>query len=635
MEKKEATSTVATHFWMGVDTLARAVQDGHDYVKQSEGVADQLVREFHGPYYRGAGGADDSAGENHAYQLIASKIGEVVYANPKVQVGSRRSDLVNPVALPLQHYGNRWCADHGISELVEELYTDMEINFGVATVTLEENKGMVVPQGVEFYNTKTGQMEEWKDDKDVPMWGVPRRISWKDYAIDRTGASQKDAAFQAHRIMRDKDAILEEAEDDPELGWNVEVIREAEVRTGDSTKRGYRPMETCEIPLWEVWVPHAKLDPEEEAKLERENYSGVIYCYVDDSDQSRWAREPRPYYGPKTGPYVLFGLTKVPDEARPLSSLMATKKFSERLNAVTDANMDSAIRYKRVIAVDDSDPEIADKIQESEHDDVILIAGLDKNKVIPNVELGGLTAAAITHEERMRDLYDRHIGVSDAERGNTRTGQTATADAIAANASEMRDTMRRQKMERGVAKLLEIALWHAFEDDQVVAPLGKVADEEILMALGVEPGTVTGPVWFRGGGFDGSFEDNEITIEPFSMDRTGGGLTASRQLQFMDRIVGALPVMVQNPFVQWKKFWERQSDMLNVPGGADLFNWDTLSQMQALALQGAMQPPQQGMRPKSPEVVGTAPAPSQGSSAAPRAPMPGNMTGANAGGMVP
>ncbi len=577
-------------FWQSTDQLFEEVSGGSKQVQRSAESAREITREFHGPHWEGrstasAGETVNGGPENHTWAYITAKLPELVYNNPRVVVRTRRADLRDVAAEPLRHALNRWSIDHQTSKLLERLAQDMLISFGVAMVTLEENPGVELPaDGI-------------PDAPDVPMWPVPKRVPPTDYTVDAKARTIDEARFQGHRFIRSKLSILNEAAEDPESGWDREAVKNLKVQPDYDRRRpaaqsGYEAPHREDVILWEVWIPEAQMRDfglEEPEEGEGDDYNGVICTLADHQDQSGWPREPRPYYGPPTGPYVVFGAYNVPDSVLPVSPLLAHREQAIALNRLAAANMRSAMRYKRLIVANDTDPDITEKVQDSEHDGVMVMQGVDRAGIIP-VELGGITAQMVAHQQQARDYLDRVSGMSDPQRGNTQTGETATAVAVAENASDARDDFVKHKFHQGASELFRLAAFLMWDNETVIFPLGPEADEAILSDEDREAGSIA---WFQGSSMGGSFQDNQFEIEPFSMERSSGGVQMRRQMESDQMLINTLPVMIQNPQVNWKDWWARRSDLMNVPGGGELIDWDVLAQLQEVFLQGQVQAMQQ------------------------------------------
>ena len=579
-----------TRFWESSDQLWEEVKAGSKMVEKSSAAAQKIVQEFHGPYWVGQEQPQDASPENHTWSFITTKVSEMVMNNPRFTVKTRRADLRKKAAEPMRHYLNRWSADHRLARTVERLLTDMLISFGVAKCALEENPGATFPA------------DAIEDEPDAIMWPVPERISPTDYTVDAKARSREEARFQGHRFIRSKLSILQEAADDEDSGWNREAVKNLKTNEGEHRTRGNGtpPREGVhreDVTLWEVWVPEAKMadfdEPEPTDDDGGDDYNGVIVTLADAQDQSGWPRKPRPYYGPPSGPYVLFGAYYVPDEVLPVSPLLAHRVQATALQRLATANMKSAMNYKRFVMVDDTDPNIAEKVQFTEQDGIVIVSGIRRESFIA-AEVGGLTPAMVAHQAEARQYLDRVSNMSDASRGNTQSGETATAVAVAESMSAALDDFLKHKLHEAVAELGELAAYLAWTNEEVIAALGEEADADLVpedVRAAAEAEGSAAIYIYQNSDMEGSFQDNQFEIEPFSMERSSSGVLMRRRLEANAQLMGMLQMAHQHPEWDWKAWITGMLEQFNIPGAGELLDEQILAQVQSLILQSQVAPP--------------------------------------------
>ena len=535
----------------------------------------EQVNKFTGPYYKEKGGLYEGyAAENHYYEFISLVVPRLVFDNPRVRVETRRPGTQGTVAQAMRHGINRWIRDADFRKVLTDLATDMCFNFGVALVTEEVNKGLK-PAG----DTQTPS---------TPMWPVCTRIPQHRFFVDPVAQTLDEARFIGHKWVRDKEDLLQMAEEKKDEGWNPEAIEAMTVSTDhEELGRANKDMpDRDEVVCYEVYVPEVELDD----SLGKENgFNGTIYTIavsVDDEDEkAAFVRDPRPYYGPRWGPYTVFGIYKVPNQLYPLAPLVAIEGQVEELNRHAEAASVSAEMYKKLILVDNTDPKFVQRVKDSEDNYVIPVSGLERQRVV-QAEIGGMTQQQLSYLQVARDRLDRNSGITDAQRGNIEGRGTATEVTVAAEASTIRMAFMKRAFSDAVQHVLKTVAWFMYHDDRVVMPLGAEAGQE----MGVEE------PWLVGGDHDpegnSSFDDLELEIDPYSMERTTEGSHQRRTMEMYNLLLQSAPMIPQMPFLNWKEIFSRLGDALNQPDLAALVDVDmamSMAQMEGVEPQAERQ----------------------------------------------
>jgi hypothetical protein len=130
--------------------------------------------------------------------------------------------------------------------------------------------------------------------------------------------------------------------------------------------------------------------------------------------------------------------------------------------------------------------------------------------------------------------------------------------------------------------------WYFWHDDRVILPLGKEGVEAMLEANPVFEGGVRMPGW----------EDLEVSVDSYSMERVSESLVQKRALELLQITTNVAQGMVAMPFVKWREILSVVGDALNVPHLPDLIDQNAINQMQqaAAAPQQGPVPGQQGQR---------------------------------------
>lgn len=529
------------------------------------------ISRYHGTSYKGESipGVNEDDPENHAFEWISSTVPRMAYSNPKWAFTSKRPGMAGVVVDALRRGMNRWTRDVNLKRDCEVLAVDYSFCWFAALVTLEPRPGMHQPE-------------------DPVMWPQVYRLGPKEFFMDPRAKRQEDARYQGHKYIRDKEDLLDEARENPGMGWNLEVLEE--LQAGEEVEEFHQGTEDVshhekaapdrqEVVLREVWVPEHELD---DAPGSAAGFHGTIFtlvsgCGSEGDSKPRFARAPRPFYGHRSGPYALTGSYTVPDDPWPMSALVAVDSQVKDMNNHARAAKNSANSYKKLVFVDNAmDRDLADKVKNTPDSFVVPVVGLDRNAVV-EVEVGGISQTQLEYLFMSRDRLERNSGMSEAAKGNT-SGATATEVAAADRASETRMGFVSGKYEDGIIQIGRKVAYYLYADDEIVFPMSGEDARELGLN---EP-------WFRGGGMEGSgygYDDLEIDMEPYSMARISEAVLQQRTMQVTEIATGIAPLVPQMPWVNWKLVLKRLGESTHTPDMEDIINVD-------LAMEMAQAPPQ-------------------------------------------
>jgi len=546
---------------------AEALRDSH-----LESYTD-LVSQFVGSAYRDMSDESGDVPENHVYEYLSLTIPRLVHDNPRIRVSTRRPVSQRMTALAMEHGLNRWCKDTNVRLPLMLAGYDMLMGYGVM-MTAEEPQPGYDPE-----------------DPDVPHWPRCYRISPKRFFTDPMALSFDQARFMGHVWIRDKEDLLEEAKDDST--WNREFIESV----GDDVDLdNYRDIKGVksnapsrkEILGYEIWVPEVQHDDD---LGPMEGFNGTIYTIsmaqgTGDEIRVEYLREPRPYYGPPSGPYTMFGAYCVPDNSYPLSPLVAVAGQSDDLNEHVIAARRAAAQYKRMVFVDAKNKKLANDVASSPDNFVVPVENLDRESIVP-IELGGITAQMINYIQMARERLDRNSGVQDAQRGVVTGDATATEVQIAEASGSMRFAYIRRQFVDAVNSAIRKAAWYMFHDDRVAFPIGIEAAE----AMGQpEPWWVGGIQTMVTGE---RFEDLEMEVEAYSMERTNEALMQKRAMETLQIVTQSAPMMMQMPFLDWDSLLKIVGDAMNMPELGELIDKQAMQQFLQAQQQAAQAQQQQ------------------------------------------
>ena len=520
-----------------------------------------VISEYVGPAGPN-GDRGETAPDNHVYEYLSLTIPRIVHDNPRVEARTKRPMSQAQSASALEHGINRWIRDTDLRGTLIRVAYDMLISFG-ATITTQEPARTYDPQA----NLRS-------------YWPQCYRIPPKRLIVDPLAMSFDQARYVGHMWVRDKEDLMEDARNSE--GWNVDVIEKlaSDVGTDDyyDYHEGRDVPSRNEVVCYDIWVPEVELD---NSPGVANGFHGTIYTITigqtgGESDPGKvdFIREPRPYYGPKTGPYTFYGAYYVPDSAYPLSPIMASIGQADELNAHVRSAARSAAQYKRLILVDSKSKKLMQDVKSQPDNFVVPVEGLDRDRVIP-IELGGITNQQVNYIQMARERLDRNSGIHDVMRGNISGSATATEVSTADASSSIRVDYIKRQFVRAAEQMISRAGWYLWNDDRVFFPLGADTAQQIGM----------GEPYFQGGGQPpASYDDIEIEVDVYSMERTNEVLQQRRALEALQVVSNVAGAMPQAPYVNWEALLKQVGDSMNMPGMASLIDRNALMQMQQQAM---------------------------------------------------
>ncbi len=144
-------------------------------------------------------------------------------------------------------------------------------------------------------------------------------------------------------------------------------------------------------------------------------------------------------------------------------------------------------------------------------------------------------------------------------------------------------------MLEAVDDLARSVLWYMWHDDRVAFPLGREGAEALLEADPKFTGGVRMPGW----------EDLEVAVDAYSMERVSEALVQKRAMELLQITTSVAQGMMAMPFIKWREILSVVGDALNMPHLADMIDQNAMAQaMQPQqAPQGASMPRAQGGPP--------------------------------------
>lgn len=556
------------HYWDNPENIRTEIEAAEKERDKRISKLSEMIRMFEGPG-RMEATEDRFLPYNFYYEWISLVRPQIAFQNPRVRIRSKKPEVNSLQALALQFYVNRWIRDNHYIRTIERATTHMAFAHGVTMTTLDDYT---------------------RGDYDDPI-SRPRKviIDPSQFGMDAIARSWEESRIFFHKCVEDKATLLERAES--EDGWDLKAIQN--MPTESQVKGIGRPeidLDRGEVCYWEAWVPgQAPSDSKE---------NGQLLCIglqmTSDGPTAKFLREPRPYYGPRWGPYNIWDAYFVPRSPWPMGPFQAMDGLIKALNAQARVNLRRARSRKDLMLFDESDTKDAEKVLNAPDMSGVGIAQFEKSK-FEQVELGGVNEDELAYEQWLDGLLKRGSGLSDAELGNATTGSSATADAIAARGSAARLSFLEQKVYDAVQRDLRTVAYFGWREESIIQPLGKEFAEE-LIKMGVPPELAHGvPLEWRGGE-KGSFDDLELEIEPYSMRRVDEGGEQAKSLQFFQLLTQIAPIIPQTPWMDWKKMLNHLGDRFYSPELGESVDVELANQVGAMMLQmqQAQAQPQKG-----------------------------------------
>jgi hypothetical protein len=571
---------------------------GEDYHKER--------KRYAGMGYRSDWSGDDPDLENHAFEWFSLFAPMLLSGNPRVKTSTTRvgshQDLVKALGFAL----NRSIEETDMKQLNELLFYNWGIRWAAAITTPEPQPG--------FHGSE-----------DPPYRPVTQSIPLPHYLSDPVSFSPDKDRWRSHMCIRDKNDLIDEALQDSNLGWNLDLIQSLAEGSGIHEARRHKEefgIERGEVAYYEVWVPDHQLDKakdkdgKEFTPKPEDGYHGTIFtiAYGGVFEPGRpseapkgYLRDPRPWWGPPEGPYTFGGAYIVQDECMPLAPIAAVRAQTDELNNHRNSLSRSMGSYKRGFAVSGMvDDALADKIKDFEDLHVFTLENADDiRQHLVSVEMGGLTEQQLAHFQFLRDSLDRNSGIADAQRGAQGKDITATATAVANQASLKRAGYLASKFIGFLEAILKKEGWFLVHDDRMKQSMGPRAKGLYMDEETGEP--IEEAVWEGGLEKGETFEDWEIKIEFFSVAHTSEESEALRDQELDFIATSIVPLILQNPHMNWEAYMARRGERMDMPELAGWVDYDLARQIGALMLMANIQGGQQQgpqTQPRLPQDVG-------------------------------
>lgn len=561
-----------------VSALQEEIQVNRGIIETYLGEYEQDMAKLAGPHHRS--GIDMARGdpENFGYEWTSHFLPLVASGEPQIKVRTNRVGMPQLRAKAYQLAANHWARETRMHGEVEKLAMDFATRWCVALIEMVPRPGV------------------W-DAEDPPKWPVLKRWSPRRFIYDTFALDIESRQFQGHLVIRSRASIEDEARDFPARKWNLELLKKLTDSNRDvlSERRRNDPnanLERDEVPYWEVHLPQYELEftakdkkAHGKSSWREAGFNGTIFTIgvgqtgtQGQPSDTDWLRPPRPYFGPRSGPYVTAGAYYVPDETTPLAPLVATRSQSDHANDIARAVEDGVLTYKRPVFVASSDPNLETTIRESEHDGVYVVNVEDMANKIASVEIGGITQQMLLAKQESRDVFERVSGLSEVMQGGMPGGDVkATTVAAAVNAGARRVGFLANKFNSDFLShcFRNVITFMAMDEDFTIEVSGEQfgQQENVTVKGGMDPAA---------GETVEELEALDIGIEVFSSGMTDIQ-TQQMQAANLDQTVGFVaglgPACL---FMDVDKYIAQRAELTNLPEMVGIF--DTAKQKELAML---------------------------------------------------
>jgi hypothetical protein len=477
---------------------------------------------------------------NHGFEYATLMVPGMVFNNPRFTVKTEL-DSARPQAAALQRFLNRW------SELVC-------LGRALATPAVE----MLFAWSV--VHVRHQSRDDMRTIEGKPAW-IPgiERVPPRRWLIDPYCDGVHNCEYAGHLFIESKDRLVDQAEReraDGDDSWIMSAVRQAGTQKGGDkpSRREIRGIDRDEIVGFDIWFPRDTYDDDMTPDL---GFHGTRAMYAWIGGELAMIREPRPFYGPSTGPYAVAGAYSVPDRPFPLAPMVPAAQYEDRLDGAMNAADRGMNNYKRVVAYQADGQDEAIKVAPNQY--WVPIENMEDARP-QEIEVGGITDQHLRMIEYSQTMLERLTGIDMAQRGAVTGVGTATENVIAQSATEKRSAYVTKGFRDMVAAVGKIVAWYAHHDGDTQAPIGS------------EPGG--GTVWYVGGENDVNFIDLELSIEPKSMERSTDPIQQQRTARAFEAMAAYGPLIPQAPWLPWRDMFNRLGDSVDFPGLGDSINME-------------------------------------------------------------
>ncbi len=507
--------------------------------------ANELVKAFVGKSFRKDWRSGPATPANHGFEYVSLMLGRLVADNPAATVTARRAGF-DELTLALEDALNQWIITEDPQSVLTAVVQDSFFFLGVVKVSEEDD-----------------EYAEVTEETETPRKPKVEQINYWRYFRDAQSCAGVKCRLEGHVCYRDKDDLMKDP--DYDAAAIKDLVADADLeKIGEQYKESrYDAPARSQIVFYEIWVPDAEI-PED---YDPDMFHGMIYTMGvvpvkgggkgGKQLKSGFIRKPRPFFGPRTGPYVLFGSWPVPGSPYSLAPLAATKEQADENNAHAVAISKAALKMKDFYIVNSSQKKVGNIVKDADTGSVHAVEGFQPGQM-EHIVIGGPTAEQVQYKEMTQNNLDRVSGIDDATRGNLDPKVTATATNRAAQGDSIRTgTMVRFTMQ-STKKMLANVAWYMYHSQFFTHTLSPEASEK------------TGAKMYAGGELDHEqsaglrYEDLAIDVEPYSMERVDPVMMTQKLTQIIPMALQLAQAQASMPYLNVQPLWDNLARFNNL-----------------------------------------------------------------------
>lgn len=541
------------------DRMREEIEESIDFQRDHTDPSNEIIKSFAGRGYRRSWGDGQAHPENHAYEWCTNVRGLLVSSAPVIRVsapGFEDNDQIKAHEM----WMNDWIAQVQLVNVLRSIAVAMQFRFCPVAVLMEPAQ-----DGSDWFRDQASA--------DPPLLRpVVKRIPAPMFYADHRALGRDQWRYAGHIVIQDKDDMLREVGMDGRPKFDRKAIETLGV--DDGVAETYRAMG---LPL---------RGQERKQIVRYEHYirdTGMVYSLAfgptPKGEKAVFLRKPRPFAGPRKGPYVIFGGVEVPEQLYPLSPLPATKDQSEDINAHARQAAHDAGTAKRLVVVDGA-PGVADMIRVTNSGGVLAIPGF--TGLLQTIQFGGAMPETLNYLNVARERLDRVSGLTETVRGNI-TGATAEEIHTAQANRNVRTRDMQTEFRQCLLEVIRLAGWHGWHNPSV----GADGLQETL-----PDGSLSEPLDYRGG-IDPMnpipFDAVRYTIEENSMEFVDEFLKQQAMQQTVQMVLEISDRVITHPHVNWTRLLDDMCETVNIRQASEKYlNGEMLQHMQAMNVMAGM-----------------------------------------------
>lgn len=514
-----------------------------------------IIRRYCGPAYRKSDRQEEADPENFAYTYLSNMLPQLGLYNPAAIVDAKRVVGHAAIAQAMTDGLASWIKDMRYARISRLIHADFLFFQGVLLHMIESDR-------------------RWSRGTVRP---TVRRISPTAFFGDPLAESVELAEYMGHEFWVDYDDLQNDPDVLPDAlqklspsnddGYGGKADGAFKKPSGDDV--GRKRIRACC-----VWL----------------RGKNTIRVFAKGQESVELYKETA-YFGPDSGPYEVFQAYPVPDEFYPLAPLVAIDEQVKDLNVHTRAAGRAAARRKSMVLVEANNPDLGAKLADAEDGEIVPVKGITGQYA--EVQVGGVTAEQIQQTTILRDRLERIGGLTATQQGSVRGAKTATEATIADNSSSLRVEYLQNKVLEHTANSLGKICWYLYHTEGIVIPVNRRDPFTGQVTEGL----------FLGGPFPtdqgATWEDFDITVKPYSMQRENPALRQQRVTGFLAQF---LQLMQMAPMMPWLRVPNIVENL------AEAYEFDSVDEWYNPQMMGAL--PQPPMTPAS-QMLGPAAPPQQ------------------------